>query len=654
MATIPRASVSVEATAAAPANGDDLIVILSAVATNPDLTPRLYGTPSAINDQHGYSEGLEYSALHLAQTGHSVVFVGMPIGTAGSVSRTSSAGNTGSSVVTAVAGSDGVLGEHDGRVRVVAGGTVGTSQIRIEVSLDGGTSYQPVRLGTAVSYEIGYVGVTLNFAAGTLVAGDTVLEWHGSAPKIDTADLPAVFDALASGNTLFRSAILCGDLPSHTAAASLVSELNDYASSVERFSFVRGSAYDRFPRALMSHPVARLTGTPTLTFAEVGGTGDTVTRDTGSWLADGFVNGDTITFAGTASNNVSGPIASLSATVVTFGTTDLAAEVVSVATGVTAVGSPTLTFAEVGATGDTITRSRGSWLTDGFRTGDTVNVTGTASNNVSGTFTVTSATVLTAGSTDLAAEVIKSSSVTVTTNQTKAAWMAELDAEFAAIDSEARIDISAGRGRVFSPFSGWFFRRPAAWAASLREYGHDLHVATWRKDLGPTGFDLFDSDNQLVEWDDRVDGGAASAARFTSFRTWANGPRGAFITQSLTRAGDGQIMSQTHNAAVVNAACSTVQQATENVIGRSLQLNDDGTATKESLAVIAAEVNSALELALLTSRGEGPRASKAVWFPNPADVYNIPEPLMTGTLELNLNGTIHSVDTSVRIRTNGQ
>ena len=93
--------------------------------------------------------------------------------------------------------------------------------------------------------------------------------------------------------------------------------------------------------------------------------------------------------------------------------------------------------------------------------------------------------------------------------------MGVLDREFAAVDAESRIDISAGRGRVFSPFSGWFFRRPAAWAASLREYGHDLHVATWRKDLGPTVFDLFDSNNQLVEWDDRVDGGAASAARFT-------------------------------------------------------------------------------------------------------------------------------------------
>ncbi len=620
-------------------------MILAAVATSDDLTPRLFGSPSAIYDQHGYSEGLEYAALHLAQTGHSVVFVGMPIGTAGTVSRTSSGGNTGGSVVTAVAGADGVLGEHDGVVVVVAGGTVGSSQIRLDVSLDGGTSFQPVRLGTENSYDLGYVGVTLNFAAGTLVAGDTVLEWHGSAPKISTSDLPAVFDALGAGDKLFRSAILCGDLPGDTEASALVSELNDYASNVERFSYVRASAYDKFPRASMSHEVGRMTGHPALTFTA---SGFTVARASGSWLADGFHNGDSVTFAGTVSNDATRVVTTVTALTLTFAS-GIVNETYSLSAA-TVVASPTLIFT---ASGDTVVRNRGSWLTDGFRATDAVTVTGTTTNDVTlAAVTVTALTLTLANG--LADQTIRSALATIVTNQTKAAWMAELDAEFESIDAEARVDISAGRGRVFSPYSGWFFRRPAAWAASLREYGHDLHVATWRKDLGPTGFDLFDSENQLVEWDDRVDGGAASAARFTSFRTWANGPRGAFITQSLTRAGDGQITSQTHNAAVVNAACSTVQQATENVIGRSLELNDDGTATKESLAVIASEVNSALELALLTSRGEGPRASKAVWTPNPADVYNVPEPLMTGTLELGLNGTIHSVDTSVRIRTNGQ
>lgn len=653
MATLPRASVIVEPTSAAPGSGDDLLCLLTPCAAFADMTPRLFGSAQALYEQHGYCEGVEYAALHIQSTGLSLLVVGMPIETDGAISRYTSFGNSGSSVVTVVAGADGILAEHDGVLRVVTGGTIGSSQIKLELSLDGGRSFQALRVGIAVSAVLPYINATANFAAGTLVAGDTIAEWHGSAPVADSADLAEVRTTLAAGNKLFRSALLCGDLTDSTDADALASQMNAYASSNERFAFARGSVGpDRLPQARMSHSYARMTGAPALTFAEVGGTGDTITRAAGSWLADGFVVGDTITVTGTASNNVSGPIASLSATVITLGTTDLAAEVTSAAT---VLGSPTLTFAEVGATGDTVTRSRGSWLVDGFRVGDLVAFTGTASNNVTtDALTGVTATVLTLNTTDLAAEAIKSSAVEAVTGTTKAAWMAALDAEFADVDAEPRLDLSAGRGVVFSPFSGWFARRPAGWFASIREYQHDLHVATWRKDLGPVGADLFDSNNQLIEWDDRVDGGAASAAGFTSLRTWANGPRGGFITLSLTRAGDGQITSKTHNAAVVNAACNTVQQATEDVIGRSLQLNLDGTATKDSLAVIAGEVNAALALALLTSRGEGPRASSAVWTPSPDDVYNVDEPLMTGTLDLNLNGTIHSVRTSVRVRTNGQ
>ncbi len=78
----------------------------------------------------------------------------------------------------------------------------------------------------------------------------------------------------------------------------------------------------------------------------------------------------------------------------------------------TMAGSPTLTFAEVGGTGDTITRSAGSWITDGFAVGDVIAVTGTANNNITGDVTAVSATVLTLGTTDLVAEVTAAGSVT--------------------------------------------------------------------------------------------------------------------------------------------------------------------------------------------------------------------------------------------------
>lgn len=651
MATLPRATVRVEPTATAPGGGDNLICLLAPVASGADMQPTLFGSATDLVAEHGYSEGAEYAALHITQTGLPVLFVPMPIGTAGAISRYTSFGNSGSSVVSVAAGVAGVLAEHDGVLRVVAGGTIGTSQIKLELSLDGGRSFQQLRLGTASSSVLPNVSVTASFGAGTLVTGDTIAEWHGSGPRISTADLAAVRTALAAQVRFFRSWLLCGDVPDDTSAEAMITQVNAYASSNDRFTFARVSAPDRLPLASLSQSYGRMTGAPALTFAEVGASGDTITRAAGSWLADGFVAGDTITVTGTASNNITGAIASLSATVITLGTTDLVAEVTSAAT---VVGAPTLTFAEVGATGDTITRSRGSWLVDGFRDGDTITVDGTVSNDVNGTVSTVTATVLTLGSTDLAAEALASSGVTVVGGETKSAWMARLDAEFGDVDAEARLDISAGRGAIISPYSGWKRRIPAGWYASLREYQHDLHVATWRKDLGPVGADLFDADNELVEWDERVDGPAGVSARFTTLRTWANGPRGAFVCQSLTRAGDGQIMSQTHNAAVVNAACNVVQQSTENVIGRSLLLNDDGTATADALAVIASEVNADLQLAILSSRGEGPRASAALWTPSPDDVYNVPEPVMHGTLDINLNGTIHSVATVVRVRSAGQ
>lgn len=72
--------------------------------------------------------------------------------------------------------------------------------------------------------------------------------------------------------------------------------------------------------------VAIMQGGPTVTFAEVGATGDTITRSFGSWTDDGFEAGDEITVTGSASNNVTGTIASLTALVITLGDTDLTAE----------------------------------------------------------------------------------------------------------------------------------------------------------------------------------------------------------------------------------------------------------------------------------------------------------------------------------------
>lgn len=649
MATLPRATTVVEDTAGAVASGQDLLVIMCPVRTSADAQPRVFGSAQACYDEHGYCEGIEYAALHVEQTRKSVMFCGLEIETEGSVGRHNTSGNSGTCVTTVSAGTGGCMGEHDGELSVITGGTIGEDQIVLGLSLDGGRVVKRVRLGTANSYAIPYFNVNLAFAAGTLVAGDTIHTWHGTAPRAAASAIQAAREALAAQSKLFRSVLLIGDLQDSDDADDFLTQLDAYETANERFIFGRASVYDREPLAEMSHVTARMTGGPTVTFAEVGATGDTITRSAGSFISDGFAAGDTIRVTNSVGNDVSGVPAGIAATVITLDTTDLVDE--GPTGGVTITSEPTLTFAEVGATGDTITRNRGSWLDDGFRVGDRVTIAGTASNNfASALVTGVTALVLTFDAQDLTAEIVGIRDVTITAGQTKAAWMAEIDAEFESVDDAFRISLGAGRGRVRSPFSDWRLRRPVQWAASIREYQNDIHIAPWRKSDGATGFDLFDGEENLVEWDDRTDGGAGCAARFTVFRTWANGPSGAFIAQSLTRASEGSLLAHTHNSAVTNGVCTTVQLNTEDAaIGESLILNDDGTATTDSLNLIQAKVNRALD-AFIATRGQGQRASKAVWAPDADTLFNVAEPLLTGVTDLVLNGTVHSVRTAVRVR----
>jgi hypothetical protein len=70
-----------------------------------------------------------------------------------------------------------------------------------------------------------------------------------------------------------------------------------------------------------------MAGNPNLTFVNVGGTGDTCTRDAGSWITDGFQIGDTVRFENAPLNNfVTGVLTNVTATVLTFGSTALTNE----------------------------------------------------------------------------------------------------------------------------------------------------------------------------------------------------------------------------------------------------------------------------------------------------------------------------------------
>ena len=104
MPTIPSANVTISSEAGALAGGTGYCVVIAPVATNADSIPRVFGSAASLLAQHAYSQGASYAALHLEATRKPVVFVGVPIATAGSIGRQNASGVTGTSVITVAAG----------------------------------------------------------------------------------------------------------------------------------------------------------------------------------------------------------------------------------------------------------------------------------------------------------------------------------------------------------------------------------------------------------------------------------------------------------------------------------------------------------------------------------------------------------------------
>ncbi|MBL0197633.1 MAG: hypothetical protein IPQ09_26135 [Myxococcales bacterium] len=651
MPTRPQASLSIATTGGAYAGGDGYAVILACVGKNADGVPRVFTGITALLEQHDYSQGADLAAHLLAKTRSPVIFVPMPIVTAGALRMQRSTG-TGTSIVTYSASTYGYLEEVDATLTVTTGGTIGAGSGPIfTLSLDGGRTTKTVRLGTASTYTIPHVGIVLSFGAGTMVAGDT-LTFRFTAPKWDNAGLTAARTALAAQQKASRSWNVVGDLANSTEAGYVTTITNAYETTNKRFVYARTNVRDGGTPSMLAKSSGvkrwvKITAAETLTFAEVGATDDTITRSVGSFVDDGLAVGDVVTVAGTTLNNVTGRIKTLTATVLTFDATDLVAEVTAAGVG-SIVASNGLIFAEVGGTGDTITRNAGSFVTEGFAVGDIVTIAGTASNNVTtDALASVSATVLTLASTDLAAEEIGSHNVTITKVLSKAADVSLADIAFASVDAQKRIDLGYGRARVVSPITLWDFRRPASWHVAVREYQHALHIASWQNDLGPLdGVDLEDTDKQIVEYDERVDGGAL-AARFTCLTTSDNGPNGTYVAMSLTRATDGDVLAYTHNMAVTNKFCSIVQAETTRMIGKTPVLNADGTATESELKLLEARINQALTEGLLSPGSEGQNASSATWVASRADDLRGTGKTLHGSGPLGLRGTITNVDTAV-------
>lgn len=646
MANLPNATLSINEASASFAGGNGLCVVMACVSKNADSVPRVMGSVQGLLAEYNYSPGIDYAALHIAATNKPVMFVGLPIATAGTVGSQSNLGVTGTCLISVAAAASGILEKVQGIVTCTKGTVVGTDQISLNLSMDNGMTYQPVRLGSATSYTVPQLGIVISFGAGTLNVGDT-FTFNTTAPMWGSTAIATAEAALAAQQQLARSWMIAGNLPSSTFAGYVTTSTNLYETSVERYVYARTSVPDRLPLAVNSQVVVTDQAAGSCTFAAT-----TITRTTGSWITDGFAVGDMVTLSGTAANSGTfGPITTLTATVLTVSSATWTVE--TDASSLVVTGAESLVF----ASGTTITRSgdvaagvAGSWLNDGFAVGQTVAITGSTSNNVTAVITTLTATVMTCSATTFTAETNSVAKVKVLQVNADGAFVSSQTSAFATVDAQKRIDISLGSAFAPpSPITGWEFARPAAWPLSIREYQHDLQIPSWRKSDGPLlGWSLTDANGNKVFHDERVDGGAL-AGRFSCLRSYANGPIGAFGALSLTRDTEGAFLSRTQNIAVADLACGVVQAATENAIGTVLALNTNGTATTASLSLLAQRVNKQLAINLLQNFSEGPRASSAIWTPSTTDILNTPGATLNGNLALVLDGTLEQIATTVTV-----
>lgn len=657
---LPSAQTRIDANATAAATAAQLCCVIAPVPTAADAVPRLYGDAGAIYTKHGYASGVDFAAMFTSETDKPVLFIGVPIATAGTVGRVDQSGNTDTSVVTVAAGVSGSLEEVDGAVRVNRGGTVGTDQIVIDLSLNGGRTWKKeIKLGTNNTYVIPYIGQTLSFAAGDLTDGETVLTWHSTAPMWNQAGITAAKAALKEQYKQTRSWLVVGDISTSAEAGYVSTAANAYETEIERYTIAKVQVRDRLPQAELSQVRTRMTGAPSVTFAEVGAGNDTATRSGGSFVTDGFVTGDTVRItgavAGSGHNNITG-VATVAATVLTFAAAgdDLDAE--GPIAGVAMTAEPTLTFVDGGAGADSLTRNRGSWLDDGFRAGDVLTIADTVSNDgTTYTIVTVNATTITFATGTVTAEVIGSYGVTITAGETDAEHVTALEAAMSTVSDEERIDLGIGRGYKLSPFLGFELRRPVQWADTIQAYLHDVHVATWAKKKSGKckGWSLKDLDGTRVEHDENLAKNALPAG-FTCFRSWSSGPDGAFIARSVTRGLAGTVLSATENKTVANLAQTVCNATAEDSLGEDLVLNLDGTATPESLGIVKSRVDTALGKELLSDvMGEGARASIAYWTPAQDDDLSEVDATLNGVLTLVLKGKIVHINTKVRVNAGG-
>jgi uncharacterized protein DUF2586 len=136
---------------------------------------QIVSTRSVSTLQSSFTDGqlVQYGAS-VIQAGGTVLAIKVPPTTKGAATAVTHGGSGTSVVTTTLDATNGSWDDYLVEVLVITGGTIGVAGPQIQISLDATRLFgTTINLGTANTFAIQNTGITLNFAAGTLVAGDT-------------------------------------------------------------------------------------------------------------------------------------------------------------------------------------------------------------------------------------------------------------------------------------------------------------------------------------------------------------------------------------------------------------------------------------------------------------------------------------------------
>jgi len=194
-----------------PSSAGALFAVVGVSEKGPLDTPATYARVLDLVTDFGYGPMVEAAAHAINRYGKPVVVVRTGQSTAAAASAVTQTGS-GTSVATVDLVETTPLDDYEVVITVVTGGTVGIGPVLIRYSLDGGRTNCPVTdLGTASSFEITGTGVTVDLAAGTLVAGDTI-SFTTTASLFNSGEITSALTALGNSAVNWEQVLIAGPL----------------------------------------------------------------------------------------------------------------------------------------------------------------------------------------------------------------------------------------------------------------------------------------------------------------------------------------------------------------------------------------------------------------------------------------------------------